>query len=94
MLSPEPALFDRCEDMLCNEYGPVDYRSEITPWTGSDFYQEEMGSGILRKFIFFERLINPGVLGAIKVRTSMMRRALPAEQKIACNEGSTSIRDT
>jgi hypothetical protein len=67
MLSPEPALFDLCADLACREYGPIDYQSGPVPWTNSDFYQEEMGPGILRKFIFFEQLIDPGELPAIKL---------------------------
>ena len=84
MLTPEPALFDKCEEILCNEYGPIDYRSEIVPWTGSDFYQEEMGTAILRKFIFFEQLIDPGVLGALKVHTCTIEKnlALGTENRV------------
>ena len=69
MLSPEPELFDICADMLSKEYGPIDYQSEIVPWTNSDFYLKEMGSGILRKFIFFEQLRDPVDLPAIKLNT-------------------------
>jgi len=81
MLTPEPALFDRCEELLCKEYGPVDCQSDIIPWSGSDFYQEEMGAGILRKFIFFERLIDPGALGAIKVHTCLIEKNLALRTK-------------
>lgn len=81
MLSPDPALFDRCEEILCADYGLVDYRSDSVPWKGSDFYEEEMGPGILRKFLFFERLIDPGMLGAIKVRTCAL------EKNLACVNG-------
>lgn len=76
MLSPEPELFDICADIVCKGYGPIDYQSEIVPWTNSDFYQEEMGSGILRKFIFFERLIDPGDLPAIKINTARIEKNL------------------
>jgi hypothetical protein len=69
MLSPEPELFDVCADIVCKEYGPIDYQSEIIPWTNSDFYQKEMGSGMLRKFIFFEQLRDPADLPAIKLNT-------------------------
>jgi hypothetical protein len=69
MLSPEPELFDVCADIVCKEYGPIDYQSEIVPWTNSDFYKKEMGSGMLRKFIFFEQLRDPGDLPAIKLNT-------------------------
>jgi hypothetical protein len=76
MLSPEPALFDACADIVCREYGPVDYQSDIVPWSNSDFYQEEMGPGILRKFIFFERLTDPGNLAAIKINTTRIEKSL------------------
>jgi len=74
MLSPEPMLFGTCTDILCREYGPVDYQSEIAPWTNSDFYQEEMGAGILRKFIFFEHMMDPGDLSAIKINATMIEK--------------------
>jgi len=75
MLSPEPELFDICADIVCKEYGPIDYQSEMVPWTNSDFYQDEMGSGIFRKFIFFERLIDPGDLPAIKYTTVKIEKS-------------------
>ena len=76
MLSPEPALFNTCADLLCKDYGPVDYQSEIVPWTNSDFYREEMGPGILRKFIFFERLLDPGDLSSVKINTTRIEKSL------------------
>jgi hypothetical protein len=76
MLSPEPELFDICADILCKEYGPIDYQSEIIPWTNSEFYQKEMGSGIVRKFIFFEQLRDPGDLPAIKLNTVRIEKNL------------------
>ncbi len=80
MLSPEPALFSACADGLSKNYGPIDYQSEIVPWTTSDFYKEEMGPGILRQFIFFERLMDPGDLSLIKINTISIEKnlAVPA----------------
>ncbi|HYA86944.1 MAG TPA: DUF4416 family protein [Nitrospirota bacterium] len=66
MLTPEPPLFDTCIDILSREYGPLDYRSETRSWNMTNYYRTEMGTGILRKFIFCERLIDPAVLPAIK----------------------------
>jgi hypothetical protein len=79
MLSPEPALFGTCADIVCKEYGPVDYQSEIVPWTNSDFYQDEMGPGILRKFIFFEHVMDPGDLSAVKIATTMIEKNLAVQ---------------
>jgi hypothetical protein len=79
MLSPDAAHFSECTDMLCREYGPVDYQSGIAPWTNSDFYQDEMGPGILRKFIFFERLLDPGDLAGIKINTTRIEKNLAVQ---------------
>jgi hypothetical protein len=79
MLSPEPALFDKCADIVCAEYGTIDFQSDIVPWSDSDFYQEEMGAGILRKFIFFERLMDPDDLASIKVNTINIERSLAVQ---------------
>lgn len=80
MLSPEPELFGMCADIACKEYGPIDYQSEILPWTNSDFYEEEMGSGIVRKFVFFERLMDPGDLPAIKITTTRIEKNLALQK--------------
>lgn len=66
MLSPESGLLSACADILSAEYGPLDLESEIMPWEITDYYREEMGSGIRRKFIFFSTLIDPGSLPAVK----------------------------
>lgn len=76
MLSPDAALFDVCEDILCKEFGPLDRQSEVHPWGRTDYYQDEMGAGILRKFIFFERLIDAGKLPEIKLRTNALEESL------------------
>jgi hypothetical protein len=66
MLSPESGLFDECSQILQREFGPIDSGSKCMPWDISDYYREEMGPNILRKFIFFERTTDPGRLSSIK----------------------------
>ena len=74
MLSPDAALFDACADMVSSAYGPIDYQSRIIPWAYSDYYSAEMGDGILRKFIFFERLIDPAELSSVKNNTNRIEQ--------------------
>ncbi len=69
MLSPDPALFAAATRDLCERYGAVDLAVDAGPWTGSSFYEKEMGSGIVRKFVFFDRLIDQGDLPMIKLFT-------------------------
>ena len=70
MLSPTPPLFNECANILSKEFGPIDYQSDILSWGKTDYYRDEMGDQIVRKFIFFERLIDPGELPKIKLFTN------------------------
>jgi hypothetical protein len=70
MLSVEPSLFDACADIFGKKYGPLDFQSGILPWDRTDYYQDELGHGIVRKFIFFERLIDPAELPEVKLFTN------------------------
>ncbi len=72
MLSPERHLFDACTEILVQEYGPLDAESGLFPWSQTDYYRNELGSGILRKFLFFERTIDPGTLPSIKHLTNRL----------------------
>ncbi|HUI45775.1 MAG TPA: DUF4416 family protein [Nitrospirota bacterium] len=66
MLSPEPELFKACAEILGSEYGPVEYESDLFSWNNTDYYCDEMGENILRKFLFFERVMDPGKLPSVK----------------------------
>jgi len=66
MLSPEPELFTVCTEILGREYGPVESESNLFSWDNTNYYREEMGEHILRKFLFFERVMDPGKLPSVK----------------------------
>lgn len=53
-------------------YGPADFESMIWPWNYTDYYAQEFGDGLKRKFIFFKRLIEPDRLPEIKRATHEM----------------------
>jgi hypothetical protein len=63
------------EEHLCSQYGPVDHRSGIIPFTFSQYYRHETGDSIQRVFFSFERLVWAEELGAIKVRTNQLETA-------------------
>jgi hypothetical protein len=69
MLSPDPSLFDEIKKELQGMFSPVDLESPVWPWGHTDYYAKEMGEGLKRKFIFFERLINPESIAEIKLKT-------------------------
>ena len=69
MFSPHTSLFEEIQKVLEGVFGPVDMESPEWPWEHTDYYTEEMGGGLKRKFIFFERLIGPESISDIKLKT-------------------------
>lgn len=78
MLSPDPSLFDACAEIIRTEYGPIDHQSDILPWSNTEYYREEMGPGIVRKFLFLARLRDPAELPEMKVFTDGIEKAFSA----------------
>lgn len=76
LLSAVPTLFATAAQQLQETYGSIDLESVIFPWNTTNYYQEEMGEGLLRKFVSFEPLISPEDLGKIKLETNAKEHAL------------------
>ena len=72
LLSSDSALLTTVESDLVPILGVVDSRSEILPWTASNFYQREIGSDLRRRFLSFEPLASPGELARIKLLTQQV----------------------
>ena len=69
LLSSDSELLTTVEKDLTNILGAVDARSEVWPWAVSNFYEKEMGAGLLRRFLSFELLAAPDHLARIKLLT-------------------------
>ncbi|MCF7876602.1 DUF4416 family protein, partial [Candidatus Bipolaricaulota bacterium] len=70
LLTGRPAIIPGVEEDLRAEFGPTDLESELIPFDFTDYYREEMGEGLKRKFISFEKLIDPGKIPEIKLVTN------------------------
>jgi hypothetical protein len=84
MLATDSSLFSACADLLCKTYGPIDHQSAVIPWDKTDYYRDELGSGIVRKFIFFERLIDPCDLPGIKHCTNDIENCYSQDGENTC----------
>ena len=78
LLAPDPSLFAATISQLRQAYGSVDVESEVFPWNTTNYYREEMGENLQRKFVTFERLISPEALVRIKLETNAAELSLSA----------------
>lgn len=76
---------EEVEQVLVREFGPVDYRSSMIPFTYTDYYNAEMGPGIQRIFLSFAELIPPDRLAGIKIRTNQLEEGFVEEGKRKTN---------
>jgi len=66
----------RAVRLLAEHAGPVDATSELWPFDFTDYYQVEMGDDLLRRFVSFERLIDPVELAGFKILTNQLEARL------------------
>lgn len=69
MVSSDASLFEEVIKKLEVALGPSDLRSPIWNWDHTNYYFKEMGGDLKRHFIFFKRLVNPGVMPDLKLKT-------------------------
>lgn len=61
-------------EALVAAYGPTDLESAVLPFDCTDYYEAEMGPGLLRQFVSFTRLIDPASLADVKLHTNAMEK--------------------
>ncbi|MGR3177415.1 MAG: DUF4416 family protein [Candidatus Anammoxibacter sp.] len=81
MLSSIPEVFKIAESALENVYGPIDIKSELIPFTFTDYYKTETGDNISRKFLSFKELIDPESIASIKIDTNNLETKISGEKK-------------
>ena len=74
VLTPEPCLLPTVYAKLIQHLGPIDFASELLPFTGTSYYEIEMGPGIQRQFIGFKRLVDAGMLAEMKLFTNKVEQ--------------------
>lgn len=79
IISSKKEHFQRAEERLIEMYGPADSRSPWFEFDLTDYYEPQMGRGLKRAFISFDRLIDPSRLTDIKFRTNKLEEELRQE---------------
>ncbi len=75
LLSPAREILARAESDLVGLLGEIDGRSAGLSWTASSYYEHEMGSGLLRRFVAFSSLSTPERLAELKLQTQTIEDA-------------------
>jgi len=74
MLANKIALLETAEELLAKKFGAIDYNSRVLEFNVTDYYRDEMGDNLLRKFISFKQLVPPSRLREIKLYTNRLEK--------------------
>ena len=72
LLSSTQELLTQAEKDLTALMGQIDGRSAVLPWNLSTYYEQEMGSELLRCFVGFSSLLPPDGLAELKLKTQLV----------------------
>ncbi len=76
LIAGELCVIERTKTLLSAKFGKIDLISPVFDFNQTDYYEKEMGKGLKRVFITFEKLINPEQLVAIKLFTNKLEAKL------------------
>jgi hypothetical protein len=82
--SEDDILYQGVQDLRM-VYGELDFISDRLPFNFTDYYAEEMGRGLFRRFITFEQLISIPLLPDIKIATNHL------EEKYVTPDGNRQL---
>ncbi|MCX5678193.1 MAG: DUF4416 family protein [Candidatus Omnitrophica bacterium] len=85
LLSNNAEAVKRAEAMLIGVFGRTDLESAILDFTHSDYYTKEMGSGLKRKFLSFQKLFDLKDIYKAKLKTNILERKLLKSGKRSVN---------
>ncbi|HPA45322.1 MAG TPA: DUF4416 family protein [bacterium] len=72
ILFRDPQIREQVDFHLQERFGPADYRSAVFPFEETDYYNEEMGTGLERQYLSFRDLVLPDVLADAKQFTNRL----------------------
>lgn len=85
MLAQDTEIFCHAEAQLEKVFGEIDFRSAVFPFTHTDYYDEEMGKNLWRKFVVFLPLVDAAYLTDAKKKTNAMEERFSFQGKRQVN---------
>ena len=94
LISRDKGLLTLAGRELSNKYGSIDFMSSPIPFTETTYYQDEMGDSLVRRFVTFEKLIEPDKLPLVKRWTDRLEsrhKNGEGKRKINCDPGYIAL---
>ncbi len=85
VLYTDTADLNRIDKELTSLLGKIDYKSPVFDFDYSDYYKNEMGDGLKKRFYSFEKLIMPDELADIKNATIIIESKYSSDDKRSVN---------
>lgn len=82
-------ILKKTEAILIRRFGSIDYQSPVMDFGHTDYYREEFGPDLKRKFLSFKKPIRPQDLAKIKIITNKLEQklALKGRRRINIDPG-------
>jgi hypothetical protein len=74
ILAASMELANRAKQELIARFGAVDLEMQPVPFAHTNYYENELGSAVLRSFLSFENKIERETIAAIKLETNEMEK--------------------
>lgn len=74
-IGPSPTYLQAMNE-LQRRFGPLAGQGPIAPFTQTDYYDREMGAGLLRQFVCFAPLVDREQLATVKLATNALEKGL------------------
>jgi len=75
LFTADQQLLEDVIKVLADHFGRTDFVSEYLPFDYTDYYEGEMGPGLVRRIVAFEKLIRPESLPDVKIITNGIEEA-------------------
>ena len=72
----EQDILNAAQACLRKRFGKIDFESQALAFNHTDYYQEEFGDNLLRKFVSFKKPADPQALAEIKIFTNKIEQGL------------------
>lgn len=78
-------IFDRTKEILRKKFGEIDFESKLLNFTHTNYYNKELGEDLKRKFLSFNKLVNPNSLVKIRHLTQRLEEKLSLKENRQIN---------